>query len=331
MFGFLKRSPKTAQPENSPQEEKPALFSHLVRGLKRTRAVLLQDVTTLFSKSNKIDAALLQKLEEQLIMADVGVAVASQVMAQLKLELKKTKEVTPEIVLAVLQQQLENILLPCTQPLAISEQAHPFVILLVGVNGSGKTTTIGKLAKQLQGAGKKVMLAAGDTFRAAAIEQLKVWGERNLVTVIAQQSGSDSAAVLFDAMQAAKARDVDVLIADTAGRLHTQHNLMSELQKIKRTIQKIDPSAPHEVLLVLDATTGQNALTQAKQFRDAIGVSGICITKLDGTARGGIIFAIAQTLQLPIRFIGVGEGIEDLRSFEAKEFVAALFNNTSTS
>jgi len=217
-----------------------------------------------------------------------------------------------------------NILQPSCVPLVIPEQQSTYVILMVGINGVGKTTTIGKLAKQFQNQGKSVMLAAGDTFRAAAVEQLQVWGERNNIPVIAQHSGADSASVIYDALQAAKARNIDILIADTAGRLHTQTNLMEELKKVKRVMGKLDDSAPHEVMLVLDAGTGQNALSQAVQFNAAAGVSGITLTKLDGTAKGGIIFAIAKKTGLPIRYIGVGEGIDDLRSFQAEEFVDAL-------
>jgi fused signal recognition particle receptor len=219
-----------------------------------------------------------------------------------------------------------SLLNPCNRPLQISQEHRPYIILTVGVNGVGKTTTIGKLAMHLQLAGKSVMLAAGDTFRAAAVEQLQIWGERNQIPVIAQQTGADAASVIYDAIQAARARKVDVLIADTAGRLHTQANLMEELKKIKRVIRKIDVTAPHEIMLVVDAGTGQNALAQAIQFHDAIGLTGITLTKLDGTAKGGIIFAIAKRLQVPIRFIGVGEDIEDLREFNAEEFVEALLS-----
>jgi len=228
-----------------------------------------------------------------------------------------------------LREDMSAILAPSTQPLEIDTNASPFVILMVGINGAGKTTTIGKLAKKFQNEGKSVMLAAGDTFRAAAVEQLQEWGKRNDVTVIAQHSGADSASVIFDAVQSAKAKGVDVLIADTAGRLHTQSNLMEELKKVKRVITKLDENAPHEVMLVLDAGIGQNAVVQAEQFRDAVGVSGITLTKLDGTAKGGVIFAVAKRLGLPIRFIGVGEGIDDLRPFNADEFVDALLARES--
>ena len=226
-----------------------------------------------------------------------------------------------------LHRELEIILEPCTQPLVIDGTHKPFVILMVGINGAGKTTTIGKLANQFQNAGKKVLLAAGDTFRAAAVEQLQTWGERNNIAVISQRSGSDSASVIYDALQAAQARNIDVLIADTAGRLHTQSNLMEELKKIKRVMKKLDDTAPHEVMLVLDSGTGQNALQQAEQFHNAVQITGITLTKLDGTAKGGMIFAIAKQLGLPIRFIGIGESINDLRVFKAKEFVDALFIN----
>jgi fused signal recognition particle receptor len=232
----------------------------------------------------------------------------------------------PAALIQSLKTELIKILEPCQKPLNINETEHPFVILMVGVNGSGKTTTIGKLASYLQQQKKKVLLSAGDTYRAAAIEQLQAWGERNEIPVIAQHAGADSASVTYDAMQAAQARNVNIVIADTAGRLHTQKNLMEELKKIKRVISKIDPHAPHEVMLVLDAGIGQNTLRQAKEFHEAVGVTGITLTKLDGTAKGGIIFALAKTMQLPIRFIGVGEDIDDLKPFDAKEFVEALFS-----
>lgn len=320
MFNFLKKIKK-------PEDNKPsAIVSKLVHGLKRTRNVFVEGLVEIFSGKKTLDRAMLEELEEKLLLADIGVEVTRQIIEQLKREIVLEKNIETEVVLQTLKDQLVNILTPCSKPLVIPENIRPFVILFVGVNGSGKTTTVGKLAKNLQQVGYKTMLAAGDTYRAAAIEQLKIWGERNNVTVIAQQQGSDSAAVLYDAFQAAKNRSVDVLIADTAGRLHTQNNLMEELKKIKRTLQKIDSEAPHEILLVLDATVGQNALNQAKQFQEAIGVTGICLTKLDGTAKGGIIFAIAKNTQIPIRFIGLGESIDDLKPFDAKDFVEALFN-----
>jgi fused signal recognition particle receptor len=227
--------------------------------------------------------------------------------------------------MASLKSRMRGILAPGSHPLMITDDTRPYVILMVGINGAGKTTTIGKLAHRFQQQGKKVMLAAGDTFRAAAVEQLQTWGERNGVPVIAQQQGSDAASVIFDALQSARARDIDILIADTAGRLHTQGNLMEELKKIKRVMAKLDAAAPHEIMLVVDAGTGQNALNQAREFNEAVGLTGITLTKLDGTAKGGIIFAIVRQLQLPVRFIGVGEGIDNLRPFDAEEFVAALF------
>lgn len=293
--------------------------------LKRTRDIFISGLASIFSGKKAIDKELLCELEEKLLMADVGTYVTKQILDNLKKKATSVKELNSEIILQILKNELIDILSSNNQPLVIDCTNKPFIILLVGVNGSGKTTTIGKLAAKFQQDGLKVMLAAGDTYRAAAIEQLQVWGQRSNVTVIAQKQGSDSAAVLYDACFAAKSRNIDVLIADTAGRLHTQGNLIEELKKIKRTIQKLDPSAPHEILLVLDATFGQNALNQAQQFKEAVGASGICLTKLDGTAKGGIIFAIAQTTKIPIRFIGVGESIEDLKTFDAKEFVEALF------
>lgn len=319
MFDFLKRK--------APQEEKiknQSFFPRLRTRIARTRQNLVTNVANVFLGKKTIDDTLLEELETQLLTADLGVVVAKSVIAELTAKLKRHELTDAETLWNALRTLLYEILLPCSKPLVISE-AHPFVILIVGVNGGGKTTTIGKLAKYLQQQGKKVMLAAGDTFRAAAVEQLKLWGECNDVPVIAQQNDADSAAVIYDAFQSAKARKSDVLIADTAGRLHTQSNLMDELKKIKRTIQKIDPAAPHEILLVLDATIGQNALNQAKEFHAAIGVTGICLTKLDGTAKGGIIFSIAEELKLPLRFIGVGEQVDDLQPFDAKDFVAALF------
>lgn len=293
--------------------------------LKRTRDIFISGFASIFSGKKAIDQELLKELEEKLLMADVGIYVTKQILDNLKKKAALVKELNSEIILQILKNELIDILSSNNQPLAIECANKPCIILLVGVNGSGKTTTIGKLAAKFQKDGLKVMLAAGDTYRAAAIEQLQAWGQRSNVTVIAQKQGSDSAAVLYDACSAAKSRNIDVLLADTAGRLHTQSNLIEELKKIKRTIQKLDPSAPHEILLVLDATFGQNALNQAEQFKEAVGVSGICLTKLDGTAKGGIIFAIAQTTKIPIRFIGVGESIEDLKTFDAKEFVEALF------
>lgn len=321
MFDFLKRKDKE-QPEEKVKNK--TFFPRLRTRIARTRQNLATNVANVFLGKKTIDDNLLAELEIQLLTADLGVAVTKSLIAELTAKLKRHELTDAETLWSSLRTLLGEILLPYSKPLVISE-ARPFVILLVGVNGAGKTTTIGKLAKYLQQQGKKVMLAAGDTFRAAAVEQLAIWGERNDIQVIAQRSDADSAAVIYDAFQSAKARKVDVLIADTAGRLHTQSNLMDELKKIKRTIQKIDSTAPHEILLVLDATIGQNALNQAKEFHSAIGVTGICLTKLDGTAKGGIIFSIAKELQLPLRFIGVGEQIDDLQPFDAEDFVAALF------
>ncbi len=328
MFSFKKGKPagSTAAPEQAAAEEprKPGFLARLKRGLARTRAVLNTDITELVGK-RKIDDALLEELETQLLVADVGIESTQQIIGDLSGRVARRQLSDGTALLAALREDMRAILEPCSEPLTIPDQPRPFVLLMAGVNGVGKTTTIGKLAKRLQDAGLSVMLAAGDTFRAAAVEQLQIWGQRHDAPVIAQSKGADSAAVIYDALHAARARGIDVLIADTAGRLHTQSNLMEELKKIRRVIAKFDPSAPHEVMLVLDATTGQNALNQALQFHEAIGVTGITLTKLDGTAKGGIIFAIAKRLGLPMRFIGVGEAAEDLRVFDAAEFVDALF------
>jgi len=307
-------------------QQNTGLFSLFKQGLQRTRANFTAGLDRIFLGKKTIDSDLLEELETLLLSADVGVSVTREIIKNLTDKLTRRELDNPDAMFSSLQSLLYEMIKPYSIPLQVSTTTTtPYVILLVGVNGAGKTTTIGKLAKQLQAQNKKVLLAAGDTFRAAAIEQLKVWGERNNVAVIAQQSGADSAAVIYDALQAARARNIDVLIADTAGRLHTQDNLMDELKKIKSTIQKLDPTAPHEVLLVLDASIGQNAINQAKQFNEIIGVTGLCITKLDGTAKGGIIFAVAQQMKLPIRFIGIGEKIGDLKPFVAEDFIAALF------
>ena len=294
---------------------------------KAEKPGMLSGVANLLLGKKTIDDELLEEIETRLLTADVGVEATEEIIAELTNRVKRKELSNPEALLQSLQALLEKILQPCEKPLIIPEIIKPYVILMVGVNGSGKTTTIGKLAKRLQKQGKKVMLAAGDTFRAAAIEQLQAWGEKNNISVISQETGADSAAVIYDAIQATQARGFDVLIADTAGRLHTQSHLMEELIKIKRVVAKLDATAPHEVMLILDANIGQNALTQARQFNDAVTVTGITFTKLDGTAKGGIIFAIAKNLEIPIRFIGVGEGIDDLRSFAAKEYVSNLFKH----
>lgn len=335
MFDFLKRkkvsddTPESAEAlivNETTTEGKQGLFSRLKAGLNKTRANLTEGLGNIVFGKKIIDETLLEQLEEQLLLADVGVEACQEITQNLTQQISRRKLGDAEALMQALKQQLQLILNPSEAVLEINSAKAPFVILMVGVNGAGKTTTIGKLAKRLQAEGRKVMLAAGDTFRAAAIEQLQVWGERNQIPVIAQQQGADSASVAFDALQAAKARGFDVLIIDTAGRLHTQSNLMQELEKVKRVIAKIDPLAPHETLLVLDASNGQNALNQAKQFQMSVAVSGIALTKLDGTAKGGIIFAIAKTLKIPIRFIGVGEKIDDLRPFKAGEFVEALLD-----
>lgn len=297
--------------------------ANLQQGLKKTRRGWFSRLSDLFLGKKTLDADLLEELETQLLEADIGIEATQQIIADLTQRISRKELNDADALMAQLHLELKNILLPCQLPLAITG-AKPYVILMVGINGAGKTTTIGKLAKQLQNQGKKVLLAAGDTFRAAAVEQLQTWGQRNDVPVISQPTGADSAAVIFDALQAARARNIDVVIADTAGRLHTQHNLMEELKKVVRVIKKIDLDAPHEVMLILDSGTGQNALQQAKQFTQAVNVTGITLTKLDGTAKGGIIFAIAKQLNLPIRFIGVGEKIDDLQVFNAEQFVDAI-------
>jgi fused signal recognition particle receptor len=274
----------------------------------------------------QISEELLDEIEANLLLADIGIEATTEIIDKLTDGLDRHQLHDGEALWLELKQDLREMLLPCSQSLQIPHQDTPFVILVVGVNGVGKTTTIGKLAKKLQNQGLSVMLAAGDTFRAAAVEQLQVWGERNQIPVIAQHSGADSASVIFDAFQSAKAKGIKVLIADTAGRLHTKSHLMDELKKIKRVINRLDESAPHEVLLVLDAGTGQNALSQAKLFNEAVALSGLVLTKLDGTAKGGIIFALAKQLKIPIRYIGVGESIDDLQEFNADRFVEALFS-----
>jgi fused signal recognition particle receptor len=305
---------------------KAGFFSRLKQGLKRTTDSFSSGMGTLFLGKKEIDEELLEELETQLLIADVGVEATQDIMGNLAKQISRRELADPQALYRGLQKELAELLKPSREPLQIDATKKPYVILIVGVNGVGKTTTIGKLSKRFQAEGKSVMLAAGDTFRAAAVEQLQVWGERNNVPVIAQHTGADSASVIFDAVQAAQARKVDVLIADTAGRLHNKDNLMEELKKVVRVMGKLDSTAPHEVMLVLDAGTGQNALSQAKAFQQVVGVTGITITKLDGTAKGGIIFAISKQLQLPIRFIGVGEQVDDLRPFAADDFVAALFN-----
>jgi len=313
------------------QPTKLGFFARLKQGLSKTSASIGEGMASLFLGKKVIDDDLLDELETRLLTADVGVEATSAIMQNLSRRVSRKELADSGALYKALQEELTSLLKPVEQLLQIEPGKQPFVILVVGVNGVGKTTTIGKLAKKLQLEGKKVMLAAGDTFRAAAVEQLQVWGERNDIAVIAQHTGADSASVIFDAVQAAKARGVDVLIADTAGRLHTKDNLMEELKKVRRVIGKLDETAPHEVLLVLDAGTGQNAINQTRQFNQAVELTGLALTKLDGTAKGGVIFALAKQFGTPIRYVGVGEGIDDLRDFEADAFVSALFAEKGTS
>lgn len=307
------------------EAHKIGFFARLKQGLSKTSASLGEGMASLFLGKKAIDDDLLEEIETRLLTADVGVEATGVIIQSLTQKVARKQLTDSDALYKSLQDELTALLKPVEKPLVITAEHKPFVILVVGVNGAGKTTTIGKLAKKLQLEGKKVMLAAGDTFRAAAVEQLQVWGERNHIPVIAQHTGADSASVIFDAVQAAKARGIDVLIADTAGRLHTKDNLMEELKKVRRVIGKLDEHAPHEVLLVLDAGTGQNAINQAKQFHQTVTLTGLALTKLDGTAKGGVIFALAKQFGLPIRYIGVGESIDDLRTFEAEPFVQALF------
>ncbi|OCA53294.1 signal recognition particle-docking protein FtsY [Photorhabdus namnaonensis] len=318
---------QTEQPQPVVKEQerptKEGFFSRLKRSLVKTRQNLGSGFLSLFS-GKKIDDDLFDELEEQLLIADVGVDTTRKIISSLTEHASRKELKDAEALYAKLKEEMSGILTKVNQPLDI-EGKTPYVILMVGVNGVGKTTTIGKLARQFQAQGKSVMLAAGDTFRAAAVEQLQVWGERNHIPVVAQHTGADPASVIFDAIQSAKAKGVDVLIADTAGRLQNKSHLMEELKKIVRVMKKLDENAPHEIMLTLDASTGQNAISQAKLFHEAVGLTGISLTKLDGTAKGGVIFAIADQFEIPIRYIGVGEGIEDLRPFKADDFIEALF------
>ncbi|OOH91474.1 signal recognition particle-docking protein FtsY [Pasteurellaceae bacterium 15-036681] len=316
--------------ESAPDQyqEKPSeggFFSRLIKGLIKTKQNIGSGFRSLFS-GKKIDDELFEELEEQLLIADLGMPTTTKIINNLTQHATKKQLKDAELLYQQLKVELADVLKPVAQPLVIEEK-KPYVILMVGVNGVGKTTTIGKLARKFQAEGKSVMLAAGDTFRAAAVEQLEVWGQRNNIPVVAQSTGSDSASVIFDAMQSAAAKGIDVLIADTAGRLQNKNNLMDELKKIVRVMKKYDETAPHEIMLTLDAGTGQNAISQAKLFNEAVGLTGITLTKLDGTAKGGVIFAIADQFNIPIRYIGVGEKIEDLRPFDADEFIEALFTH----
>lgn len=323
LFSGLAETP--AQPQAELPAEPKGFFARMRAGLSKTSANLGEGMANLFLGEKEIDDELLEEMETRLLMADVGIEATLLIMDSLQQRVRRRELASREALYRALQNELERLLTDVAKPMQIDTSKKPYVILVVGVNGVGKTTTIGKLAKRLQSEGKQVMLAAGDTFRAAAVEQLQVWGERNSIPVIAQHTGADSASVVFDALQAAKSRGADVLIADTAGRLHNKDNLMDELKKIQRVMTKLDPEAPHEVLLVLDAGTGQNAISQTKLFNEAVGLTGLALTKLDGTAKGGVIFALAKQFGLPIRFIGVGEQIDDLRPFTAPEFVKALF------
>ncbi len=316
---------KATTNDSSAEGNNPGLLGRLSGALKRTRGALLGSISQLFDNNTRIDEELVEEVETSLILSDVGVKASERIVAGLKERVARREIADPEALFSALHVDMISVLEPVANPLEIPENPDKhIVVLMVGVNGTGKTTTIGKLARRFRSQGHSVMLAAGDTFRAAAIEQLQAWGERNEVPVVAQHSGADAASVIFDALRSAQARGVDVLIADTAGRLHTQGGLMEELKKVVRVLTKLDPTAPHETMLVIDAGMGQNALVQARQFHSAVDVSGITLTKLDGTAKGGIVFAIAEELGIPIRFVGVGESVEDLRVFRAGEFVDAL-------
>lgn len=321
-------TPRLEQASTKPAEEEPKLgfFGRMKQGLSKTRRNLADGMMNILVGGKEIDDELLEEVEDQLLVADIGVEATKTIIQNLTERTARGDLIYSHSLYKALQEELVTLLAPKVRPLHIDLNKRPFVILVVGVNGVGKTTTIGKLAKRLQGEGKKVMLAAGDTFRAAATEQLQIWGERNDIPVVAQGHGADSASVIFDAFESARAKGIDVLIADTAGRLHNKSNLMDELSKVKRVMQKIDATAPHEVMLVVDAGTGQNAINQVQLFDEAVGLTGLTITKLDGTAKGGVLFNIASKTNVPIRFIGVGEQIDDLRPFSAKSFVAALFN-----
>ncbi|MYA37161.1 MAG: signal recognition particle-docking protein FtsY [Gammaproteobacteria bacterium] len=329
MLKFGKSSRSGDEPESG--AERSGLFSRLKQGLNKTGSRLRGGVAELTAGlaagNRRIDAELLEDVETRLLSADVGLEATDQVIAGLQSKLDRRRLSDSGEFVAALKDELTEILAPCEQPLQVASKGRPFVILMVGVNGAGKTTTIGKLARRLRDEGHSVMLAAGDTFRAAAVEQLQAWGERNDVPVVSQAAGADSAAVIFDAWQSARAKEIDVLIADTAGRLHTRDNLMRELEKIVRVLRKQDEGIPDEILLVLDATTGQNAVNQAESFHKSTSLSGIVLTKLDGTAKGGVVFAIARRFGIPLRFIGIGEQASDLRPFAAREFVEALFSD----
>lgn len=323
MFQFLKSKKTNESVPVEKTEKEQGWLSRLSSGLKKTRQNISGGLATVILGKKVIDDDIFESLETLLLTADVGIEATDALIKKITERVKRKQLSDPEALAQALNEEMVEMLTPFSQPLVIDKK--PFVILMTGMNGAGKTTSIAKLAHFYKKQGKSVMLAAGDTFRAAAVEQLQVWGERNNVPVVAQKTGADSASVVFDAMQSAKAKNIDILIADTAGRLHTQSHLMDELKKIKRVIHKITPDAPHETILVIDATIGQNALTQAKTFHEAIGLNSLAVTKLDGTAKGGMVFSMTHHTQLPIRFIGVGEKIGDLKPFEAAPFVNALF------
>ncbi len=324
MLHLFKRRTESTDTQSA---EKPSWLTRLKQGLKKTRTQFSEGLGHLIFGKKTIDQNLLDEIETFLLTADVGLPTTELIIARLTEQVARKQLTDARALWEQLQKQLYELLYVCEQPLKLDAQAKPYVILVLGVNGVGKTTSIGKLAWYFSKDHKRVLLAAGDTFRAAAIEQLQIWSQRTQVPLIAQHQGADSASVIYDALQAARARGMDVLIADTAGRLHTKDNLMHELQKIKRVLARIDAQAPHEILLVLDASMGQNTLMQAEQFHQALQVTGIALTKLDGTAKGGIIFEVARRLRIPIRFIGVGEDLDDLRPFTAREFIDALFGN----
>lgn len=315
------------EPQQAEETEKKGIFQRLKSGLAKTGNSLTEGMSALVLGKKKIDDDVLEELETRLLMADVGMEATQRIITDLTQRSSRNELDDVDALMAALNDEMVKILRPVSKPLDLDDVEGPAVILMVGINGAGKTTTIGKLAKQFQQDGQSVMLAAGDTFRAAAVEQLQIWGERNDIPVVAQGTGADSASVIYDAMESATAKNIDILLADTAGRLHTQTNLMEELKKVKRVMQKINPDAPHEIMLIVDASIGQNALAQAKEFNDALGLTGITVTKLDGTAKGGILFAMAEKIGIPVRFIGVGESIDDLQEFDAYEFTGALLAN----
>jgi len=324
-FNKNKQVPVESDENNQQIDVKKGLFSRLQQGLSKTASKFASGLNNVLMGQKIVDDELLDDIEVQLLTSDIGVDATSEIVEYLRERVSRNEIQTAENLNDIIKDRLQRIVYPCEKKLVIDSSHSPYVILMVGVNGVGKTTTIGKLTKKLQNEGKSIMLAAGDTFRAAAVEQLKEWGARNDVSVVSQNTGADSASVIFDAISSAKTKGVDVVIADTAGRLHTKDNLMEELKKVVRVIKKVDRTAPHEIMLVLDATTGQNAISQVEAFNHAVGLTGLTITKLDGTAKGGVVFSLAKKFNIPIRFIGVGEGVDDLQEFNSKSFTDALF------